>query len=226
VSPGLLVVSDDAAWVERLDEVSKSLGLPLVRLMDRRDLSAIPEGAGVAVIDGLPRDASGWAELVRDRLPGCVLTFALSPQDLAATGLGGALAEGADGFLAKDSSAARLTQQLRALRRRGSSAARGLSSPAADLRLDAERGQVQLANRGRWQRGPALSPKESALLRFFLENPGRLHDRASLLEAVWGGDCDARNPEVLDKHVGSLRRKLGAPGRALRTVRGRGYCWG
>ena len=49
-------------------------------------------------------------------------------------------------------------------------------------------------------------------------------ERAWLLESLWRGR--EVNSEALDKQAASLRRKLGAAGRLLRTLRGRGYCWG
>lgn len=69
----------------------------------------------------------------------------------------------------------------------------------------------------------ALSPTELRLLRYFLDNPGRVLSRAQILDAVW--DCGAGNvSNVVDTYVGYLRRKLDRHGPPLIvTHRGFGY---
>jgi DNA-binding response OmpR family regulator len=55
-----------------------------------------------------------------------------------------------------------------------------------------------------------------------LRYPDRAFKREELLAAVWNypGNVETR---TLDKHVESLRRKLGVAGEALQTVHGVGY---
>jgi DNA-binding response OmpR family regulator len=231
VKPGLLVVSDDAGWVRRLAGAACGLGLEFAAARNPRALPGPAGGAGVAVVDwasGAPAvQARRWAEAVRRQLPCYALAFAAERGGLAADAVARALAHGADGVVAKDASSGGLAAQLRALCRRAAAAARerGLLSSRGGLRFDPERGRILFPGRGRWRPGPGLSPKEAGLLRLFLEHPGRILERAGLLEAVWGGRGGDVNVETLDKQVAALRRKLGAQGRALRTVRGRGYRW-
>lgn len=69
----------------------------------------------------------------------------------------------------------------------------------------------------------SLSLKEYELLRLFVLNAGRVLERQTILDRVWGYDFygDENNVEV---YVGYLRRKLGDQGRRLiETVRGVGY---
>ena len=228
---GLLAVSGDSVWVRRLAEAARGLGLEVVRLRDPRVLAGHAGGSGVAVVDWSPGapalEARRWARAVRQDLPGHALAFAVERGGLAADAVARALAHGADGVLAKDGAPAGLAVQLRALCRRAAAAARarGLFSPRGDLRFDPARGRLSFRGRSLWRPGPRLSAKEAGLLRLFLEHPGRVLERAELLEAVWrcrGGNV---NGEALDKQVAALRRKLGAHGRALCAVRGRGYCW-
>jgi two-component system phosphate regulon response regulator PhoB len=69
-----------------------------------------------------------------------------------------------------------------------------------------------------------LAAKEFRLLRKLLEANGRVLTRDTLLESVWGHDGAQRvETRTLDVHVGRLRRKLGAAGRFIVTVRGLGY---
>lgn len=68
----------------------------------------------------------------------------------------------------------------------------------------------------------ALSFKEFALLRFLMENRGRVFTRERLLTAVWGYDY-AGGTRTVDVHVQTLRQKLGDCANIIETVRGVGY---
>lgn len=68
----------------------------------------------------------------------------------------------------------------------------------------------------------SLSFKEFELLRLLLENRGKVLTRSALLDSVWGYEFDGETRTV-DVHVRNLRRKLGACGELVETVRGVGY---
>ena len=70
---------------------------------------------------------------------------------------------------------------------------------------------------------PALAHRDRGpLLRFLMENPGRVHSREALLAEVWGEDYGGGSRTV-DVHVRRLRHKLGRAERQSRTVRTVGY---
>lgn len=77
-----------------------------------------------------------------------------------------------------------------------------------------------------WCRGRPLSltPTEYRLLEYLLLHPNQVVSRDRLRVAVWGAGQPA-DSNVLDVHVGHLRRKLHAAARfpLLRTLRGRGF---
>ena len=87
-----------------------------------------------------------------------------------------------------------------------------------EFRLDVERGTLH----GRGESVLTVRPKAFALLRFLVENPGRLHGRAELLETLW--------PDVvvtddsLTQCISDLRHAFGdrAP-HVLKTVPRHGY---
>jgi two-component system OmpR family response regulator len=88
-----------------------------------------------------------------------------------------------------------------------------------DLRLDPStwrvwRGDVELA----------LSPKEFAMLEYFMRHPGEILTRTRLLDHLWDFAYDGAS-NIVDQYVGYLRRKVDRPfGREdLETVRGVGY---
>lgn len=65
------------------------------------------------------------------------------------------------------------------------------------------------------------SPTEFKLLRYLMENMGRVLTREQILSAVWGLDF-ATDGAVLDTYISYLRKKLGDTAN-IRTVRGVGY---
>jgi DNA-binding winged helix-turn-helix (wHTH) protein len=67
----------------------------------------------------------------------------------------------------------------------------------------------------------ALTRTEHSLLRAFFDNPDVVLSREKLLEEAWAGDgFSSRN---IDTYVCRLRRKLGAHGGSIQTVRSMGY---
>jgi DNA-binding response OmpR family regulator len=71
-----------------------------------------------------------------------------------------------------------------------------------------------------------LTVREFELLRWFLANPGQVHDREALMRSVWGWEYGDRSTVTV--HVRRLREKVEAdPSRPTRlvTVFGVGYRW-
>ncbi|TPW18894.1 MAG: Response regulators consisting of a CheY-like receiver domain and a winged-helix DNA-binding domain [Elusimicrobia bacterium] len=59
-------------------------------------------------------------------------------------------------------------------------------------------------------------------MAFLLKNKDRVLKRTEILEAVWKYPQEVET-RTLDKHVETLRRKLGDAGRQLKTIHGVGY---
>src|SRR5215213_3183900 len=106
-----------------------------------------------------------------------------------------------------------LTARVRALLRRN--LAPGEQLAFADLTLDTESGTAR-----RGGRRVALTRREAELLELLLRNARRVVTRELALEDVWG-DGEAV-PNVVDRYVAYLRRKLGDPP-LIQTVRGVGF---
>jgi DNA-binding response OmpR family regulator len=120
---------------------------------------------------------------------------------------------GADDYLVKPVSYVLLLARLRAvLRRPRESQAPVLSW--GDVRLDPATHEVTMG-----EEPITLTPREYALLEYFLRHPDRVITKIELLDRVWDlGDRDSNTVEV---YVGYLRRKLGAD--VIDTLRGAGY---
>ena len=84
-----------------------------------------------------------------------------------------------------------------------------------DLVLDTESYAVSVGGEG-----IALTTREFEILKFLLENRGRVFTREHLLDSIWGYDYfgDAR---IVNTHIKNIRKKLGAD--YIETIRGVGY---
>jgi DNA-binding response OmpR family regulator len=149
------------------------------------------------------------------RVPIIMLTARTSEGDRV-TGLDA----GADDYVTKPFSLRELVARVRAVLRRG----RPEEPPAAPPvyrgeHLVADFDAVSIAVDGQPVR---LTRREFELLRYLVENKGRVLSRDRLLERVWGYDRLIETRSV-DVHVGRLRGKLGSAGKQIETVVGLGY---
>lgn len=125
---------------------------------------------------------------------------------------------GADDYLAKPFGMMEMASRVRAVLRRSGRAAEkqqlirvgGLEMNLGEHSVTADGIRVQ------------LTLKEFELLHTFMTSPGRAFTREQLLSSVWSEDFLGETRTV-DVHVGTLRQKLGACGKYIRTVRGVGY---
>ena len=127
---------------------------------------------------------------------------------------------GADDYLVKPFAIEELMARMRGLMRRASYGSEGSAVlRLADLEMNLETRQVMRAG-GTIQ----LTPKEFALLQFFLENRSHVLSRDVILRNVWGYDFTGET-NVVDVYVRYLRAKIddGQARSLLHTVRGVGY---
>jgi two-component system phosphate regulon response regulator PhoB len=69
-----------------------------------------------------------------------------------------------------------------------------------------------------------LTRKEFDLLVALASKPGKVFNRAGLMEMVWGYAYDSLQGTV-DSHIKTLRKKLGKMADRIETVTGIGYKW-
>ena len=150
------------------------------------------------------------------RVPVLFLTARDATQDKV-TGL----TLGGDDYVTKPFSLEEVVARIRAvLRRTAGATARVPTSRLgfADIELDEDSHEVRKAGVD-----VALSPTEFNLLRYLLQNAGRVLSKAQILDHVWsydfGGDAN-----VVESYVSYLRRKVDTTEpRLIHTVRGVGY---
>ena len=129
------------------------------------------------------------------------------------------LRAGGDDYMTKPFAAEELAARLEVLLRRRSAAPRELSLTVAALELvlfarTARRGGQEIR----------LMPTEYKQHKFMLRNPGQILTRTMIFEAIWGYHFDP-GTNLIDVHLGRLRRKLERPGLPplIHAIRGSGY---
>ncbi|MBN1834831.1 MAG: response regulator [Spirochaetales bacterium] len=129
---------------------------------------------------------------------------------------------GADDYVVKPFSPRVLRARVDAVlrrraRARGEGAVAGEVIRFGELSLDTARHRVELSGQP-----VELTLTEFGILRHLLRQPGRVYSRSQIVEAVRGGEYHVTDRAV-DVAVFGLRKKLGAAGRLVETVRGVGY---
>ena len=129
------------------------------------------------------------------------------------------LRAGGDDYMTKPFASEELAARLEVLLRRRTAAPRELSLTVADLELDLI---ARTARRGGQE--IRLMPTEYKLLEFMMRNSGQILTRTMIFEAIWGYHFDP-GTNLIDVHLGRLRRKLDRPGLPplIHTIRGSGY---
>mgnify|MGYP000331794652 CR=1 FL=1 len=146
------------------------------------------------------------------RLPVIMLTARSSEFDKV-TGLD----SGADDYIAKPFGMMELISRIRAVLRRTGPETEEKSWRIGSLYVQPGRHIVQAGGVD-----VALTYKEYELLRFFIENPGKVLTREELMNRVWNTDFSGES-RTLDIHIRTLRQKLGCAGNYIHTVRKVGY---
>lgn len=167
------------------------------------------ERPDVALLDIMLPDGSGLDALkfVKSNYPavGCIMLSALSKEEDKVNGLN----MGADDYVAKPFSVLELTARVNArLRDRQKQTV----MTVGNIELDTETFVCRIDGNV-----VSLNRKEYELLKYLMENHGKVLSRDKLLVAVWG--YDTGETRTLDNHVARLR-KLGVK---IETVFGVGY---
>jgi two-component system OmpR family response regulator len=218
----VLVIEDDRKTAAEITAALGDYGFDVACAFNGRDglLKATAETFDAVVLDRmLPGDLDGLGVLSTLRAVGVetpvLILSALSAVDERVRGL----RAGGDDYLTKPFEFVELTARLEVLLRRSTVPVQETKLQVGDLQIDLLTRQVK--------RGDAvveLLPREYRLLDYLVRHAGHLVTRTMLFEEVWGYHYDPQT-NVIDVHVGKLRRKLEEGGRSqiIHTVRGSGY---
>ena len=180
---------------------SLDAGLPSLVILD----IMLPEDDGLSILKLLR--SKGRTKM----LPVIMLTAKDSEYDKVK-----GLDMGADDYISKPFGVMELISRVNAVLRR-SSTGRSESMEVPGLSIDHARREVRSGGE------PVdLTFKEYELLHFLMLNAELVLSRDKIMETVWGYDFEGESRTV-DMHIKSLRQKLGAAGKLIKTVRNVGY---
>ncbi|HXH02863.1 MAG TPA: response regulator transcription factor [Candidatus Competibacteraceae bacterium] len=215
----VLLVEDDSDLADGLVRALRQCGYAVDHMSDGRRADSVlrtEECYDLVILDLTLPGLDGLEVLRRLRgrgrgVPVLVLTARGELQDRV-TGLD----LGADDYLTKPFALSELQARVRALVRRS----QGRSSAVieyADLRFDTVARRVTV-------RGAVveLPRRELCLLEILLARCGQVVSKEQIAERLFGFDDEA-GPNAIELYVHRLRKRLGAVGLHIRTVRGLGY---
>ena len=217
----ILVIEDD---LETAEEIAACLTAGGFEAVKRFDGPAGLEAATTEVFDAITLDRMlpglDGLELVKAlREAGSdapvLMVSALSDVDDRVDGL----RAGGDDYLIKPFAPKELVARLEVLLRRHRRTDVEVRLQVADLELDLVKHEAR-----RDGRTIELLPMEFQLLEFMMRNAGQLLTRRMIFEQVWEYYFDP-GTNLINVHVGKLRRKIDLPGLTplIRTERGQGY---
>ncbi|MEI9965618.1 MAG: response regulator [Caulobacteraceae bacterium] len=224
-APQILVVDDDADLSRHVADYLGVNGYVVHTAANATDMERVmgEQSIELVVLDVMLPGESGLdicRRLADGRGPAVIILSAMGDEVDRIVGL----ELGADDYLAKPSNPRELLARVRAVLRRREAAPSGKKTERVHeflgFRLDVARRQLKAPS------GVVvlLTPGEFSLLTAFLDHPGRILSRDTLVELVRGYDADVFD-RAIDVQISRLRRKLHAHSdvELIRTVRGAGY---
>ena len=125
---------------------------------------------------------------------------------------------GADDYIVKPFSVRELIARVRAvLRRVDNKTVKKSVLKINDLLIDIDKYEVKIKDKI-----INLTPTEFKILHILFNKPGRVFNRETLLEKLWGMDKIVLD-RTIDVHIVKLRKKIGEYGKYIKSVRGIGY---
>jgi len=123
----------------------------------------------------------------------------------------------ADDYITKPFSMPLVLRRIEAVLRRSEQGTRAETAVIRykDLTMDTDSFTVHIG-----QELVPLTTREFEILKFLLENQGRVFTRDHLLNSIWGYDFFG-DEKIVNTHIKNIRKKLGAE--YIETIRGVGY---
>ncbi|MFM0070692.1 response regulator transcription factor [Paraburkholderia sediminicola] len=223
--PKILTIEDDELIAHDIVRTLSASGFSVdVARTGREGMAKVMAGDyDVVTLDRMLPDLDGLTIVATMRGVGMetpvLVMSALSDVDQRIQGL----RAGGDDYLTKPFSPEEMFARVEVLlRRRPRHAKAETLLRNGALELDLVRRKVTYR-----QRELDLQPTEFRVLEFMMRHAGQVLTRTMIFEAVWGCRFDP-GTNLIDVHVGRLRKKVETPGERplIRTIRGSGYLFG
>ena len=165
--------------------------------------------------------------MLKARRPVSVLVFG-EQQRTSNTRIAEFLDAGTDDFLYKNLDERILVAKVKAHMRRImpaiTKAGSKITSRKGDIEIDGSRRTVRITSKpGKRTELADFTQREFDILSMLLRHEQQVVSREFILEKIWGEESASVYSECIDKHVESLRKKLGLYGKRIKTVYGAGY---
>jgi two-component system OmpR family response regulator len=212
----ILVVDDDSLTLEFLAQKLRDEGYAVDTAEEGEDafFKAQSWDYDAIVLDVMLPGVTGWDILKRLRKTKKTPVLMLTSRDSTDDQVRG-LDSGADDYVTKPFDIIQLLARLRALIRRTTQHAHSLIQ-IGEIAIDLAARTVTRAHEP-----VGLSPREYAIVQYLARHRGRIVTRTDLYEHL----CDENDDpfsNVIDVHVGKIRKKLGKD--FIVTRHGHGYC--
>ncbi len=218
----ILVIEDDTDMAAEITACLSASGFNPERCVDGREglNLALKENFDAITLDRVLPGCDGLevARTLRDagRDVPILMLSAMADLDDRLAGL----RSGGDDYLIKPFEPSELVVRLQVLLRRSArTKTRELLLKVGNLQLDVVAREAHCG-----QRRIELLTMEFKLLEFLMRNAGQMLSRRMIFEQVWEYSFDP-GTNLIDVHIGRLRRKIDEPGQlsCIRTERGTGY---
>ena len=221
----LLIIDDDTELCQLVADYLKPMGFEVEMEHDGEHGAdrATSEPWAAIILDVMMPGLNGYevCKQIRRQDEKVPILFLTAKAEEIDTVLG--LELGADDYMTKPFGVKEIIARIRAILRRTASRGGGRTDDdftMDDLRivpteLRAYRDKVELA----------LSPRDVKVLRLLYDRRGKVIDRNTLADEVWGVDYFPES-RALDQHISQLRKRIEkdpAQPRIIRTVHGAGY---
>ena len=223
----ILCVDDDDILLEFLKELLKAQEFNVVTAITGEECmkKAVEESPDLILLDLNLPDMDGikvCQALKQNKDTSHIAIILLTARKQTEDKING-LRIGADDYMTKpfdnDELIARIKAILRRLDYRGATE-EILSSK--DITINVSRHIIEIKNKSIKEKDIRLTPKEFDLLCAFLRKKGHVLSKRYLLETVWGYNIDITTRSV-EKHIETLRKKIGPASKGIQTVPGYGY---
>lgn len=218
--PRILIIEDDRVTADEIAAELQRYGLDVEWCADGAAgyERALHGRFDAITLDRMLPGMDGLSVITRLRDAGVrtpvLMISALSDADERVRGL----RAGGDDYLTKPFNPDEMAARVEVLLRR--------AAPEPELKLRVGDLELDLFAREARRGGTPIEllPTEYRLLEFLARHTGRVLTRMMIFEAVWGYHFDP-GTNVIEVHIGRLRRKLDRPGDdpLIHTVRGTGY---
>ena len=212
----IFIVEDDNALNNGIALALKNTGYSFKQFYSLGEVKD-PDSADLIILDVNLPDGNGFDFLEKFRRTSDTPVIILTANDLETDEVTG-LELGADDYITKPFSLMVLRARIdRILKRSSQSAASGYDDGTYFFDFE----KMEFSVKGE---SVELSKTEQKLLRILVKNKNQTLTREKLIDAVWTGDEEYVDENVLSVTVNRLRKKLDST-ESIRTVYGIGYVW-